>query len=290
MHNRRSIKWSWYQMLNSVVKPHTNAQNLYKQAHPGQVGLALSMFFLSLLTLSCGSSDEPEPINTFTGNVFLRSQSEIQSFVNRGITHIDGDLYIGSQPRPGGISFSNIDNLQGLSLLEEVQGSVTIFATTELPSLQGLHNLKTIQGGLTIAYNRQLPDLNSLTSLESISGSLEIFSNGALQDLNGLDGLSGVSSLDVRGERLIESLFDMSNNPMIEGLIINQNAALTDLGGLSGINHVSEILSIKGNTQLTDFCPINHLINSLGSTGSFDVGSNAFNPTIEDFDAGRCSN
>ncbi len=43
------------------------------------------------------------------------------------------------------------------------------------------------------------------------------------------------------------------------------------------------------NDQLKDYCAITNLINSDGLAGEYNVQNNAYNPTIEDIKAGRCS-
>ncbi|MTI29743.1 hypothetical protein, partial [Xanthovirga aplysinae] len=77
--------------------------------------------FLVIALYICGCKDEGDnqegPI--VEGDVHLKTQEEVNYFINQGITHITRDVYIGEWFNPG---VSNITNLDGLNTLTSIGG------------------------------------------------------------------------------------------------------------------------------------------------------------------------
>ena len=99
-----------------------------------------------------------------------------------GITSIQGDLYINSNPA--------LENLAGLSGLESVGGYLNIHNNNILTSLEGMEALSYVGSGFNISSNDVLASFAGLEGLTSIGGDLSISHNDALASLAGLENLT----------------------------------------------------------------------------------------------------
>ena len=118
----------------------------------------------------------------FDGNISLNSQASIDTF-NTTYTAITGSLFIND------VINNNITNLDGLSSLTDIGGTLSISANSSLTSLSGLSSLTDIGGTLTIQFNGSLTSLSGLSSLTDI-GFLNIQFNSSLLSLSALNSLT----------------------------------------------------------------------------------------------------
>jgi S-formylglutathione hydrolase FrmB len=107
-------------------------------------------------------------------------QPEIDHFqdLHPGCNMIEGDVEIGAFVQPE----TTVQNLEGLSVITDIGGNLTIHFNNYLETLSGLNNLVSIGGDLIIETNEVLKDLNGLESLQSIGGQLQITANESLSD------------------------------------------------------------------------------------------------------------
>jgi len=202
--------------------------------------------------------------NSFDAAPLLTSQAEIDAFFANGFTQIAG--FIIQEDVPG-----DITDLSALSTLLEINSSVNapfgirIIGNEALTSLTGLENLQVIKGGLTIGENN-VSSLSVFNQVEAFEGSLSI-----------------------SREPILTSLGELSNLQHLSGdLYIVNNPGLQNLSGLENIISVEGNLYIVDNTSLVDFCDIENIIYN-GFSGEYSVFLNAYNPTLEDLQAGNCS-
>jgi hypothetical protein len=172
--------------------------------------------------------------------IMFTTQAQIDSFqINYpNCTQIEGMVVIGIEGAFG--LGTNINNLDGLSVLTAIGGRLMIRYNDPLTSLAGLTNLTTI-GELLIHHNNSLTNLSGLANLTSIGGFLEIRGNYALTSLMGLEGLTSIPG----------------------ALIIYANPSLTNLAGLHNVTSIEGTLDIEANDSLT----------SLTGLDSIDAGS-----------------
>jgi hypothetical protein len=113
-------------------------------------------------------------------------QADIDSFQTNypGCTKIEGDVTINS---------FDITNLNGLSVLTSIGGSLSIYVDV-LSSLAGLENLTSIGGGLIIQNNDSLTSLTGLENLTSVHN-IWFRYNHSLTSLTGLDNVITFGSL-----------------------------------------------------------------------------------------------
>ena len=140
---------------------------------------------------------------------------------------------------PQGITFSTqsqINNFQtNYPNCTQILGFVKIMGSN-ITNLNGLSILASIGGTLSIESNDALTNLTGLTGLTSLGGSgLWIDSNPVLTSLTGLENLISVNGGTQGGY-----------------LSIHDNPLLTDLAGLEGLTSIGKDLEIYNNPALTN--------------------------------------
>ncbi|NQY06142.1 MAG: hypothetical protein HRT68_08170 [Flavobacteriaceae bacterium] len=216
-----------------------------------------------------------------------------------------------------------INNCDGLATLPNFSnlttlGEVTIDGNDALTSLNGLNNLNTITGRLWVRGSAMtsLTDLSNLTSIGSLH--LESTNCSSLTGLENISTLTGYLSLN--NNPLITSLNPVANiSPTtttslgianMDGLTnlqglewvtssnsinMSNNPNLISLDGLENVINCSSVNigsnqwgSNIGNQNLTDLCALTNLFTN-GIYSDVYIDNNAYNPTVQDFIDGNCS-
>lgn len=186
---------------------------------------------------------------------------------------------------------SNITNLNGLSILASIGGTLSIESNDALTnltgltgltslggsglwidsnpvltSLTGLENLISVNGGtqggyLSIHDNPLLTDLAGLEGLTSIGKDLEIYNNPALTNLTGLESLSSIGGdLRIEGTTSLNSLVGLDSLTSLGGsLVFYSNSSLTSLTALEGLTTIGGSMTFSGNNSLTNFTGLQNL-------------------------------
>jgi hypothetical protein len=194
----------------------------------------------------------PEGI-TFT------TQEQIDSFqVNYpGCTEIEGSVTINSYN-------PDITNLNGMSVITSIGGTLEIQSLSALENLNGLASLQHVGVNLSILWNALLTDLSGLEMLSSVGGVITVSNNPALTSLNGIGSLSQVDAVEINGNNVLTNLDALNLLDHIPGNItINANAMLSDITGLENITSIGTALSILNSPGLTNL----HGLESLDSIG-----------------------
>ncbi len=168
------------------------------------------------------------------GNYYFFTQSEIDDFPSnyQDCNELEGLV---------DISGANINNLDGLYLINSIGGHLLI-DNTSLLDLNGLENLSTIGSSLVIESNNSLTSIATLSNLNSINESLRIRGNNSLTSLIELENLTMIGSLDISGNPLLESLTGLENidGDSIIRLRIFDNGSLSMCGIESICNYLSD--------------------------------------------------
>jgi len=203
------------------------------------------------VTMSC-QSDCP------LGDIVFTLQQEVNDFAANypNCTEIDGTVVI-----------SNASNLNSLSQIERINGSLYITYNSQLTDLAGLEGLISIGGTLHFEYLDQLTSLIGLENLTTVGGNL------TLGLLNGITDLTGLNSLNTIGGCLqvgfyFEDDFDTSSFPYEAG-----NANLASLNGLDNLNSIG-CLEIAYNPNLP-ICNAPFICNYLQTGGQGNIYDNA---------------
>lgn len=190
-----------------------------------------------------------------TGDVYLTSQFQVDSFVDlhSSCTTINGNLAIGLDPNGNNGYWWEINDLSGLSSIENVIGDLTISTIDSLFDLNGLQNITNVHGNLNIYNNSSIIDLSGLESLSRVDGSFTIQDNDNLIDFNGLNYLDSIGGgMYIMGN--VDSLFSFNGFSALKyiggELRVQWNAHLRNFNGLDSLSYVGNSLSISGNSEL----------------------------------------
>ncbi len=207
--------------------------------------------------------DACEATSCLPEGIHFHTQEEIDSFQTNypGCTEIEGwvtidDMYAAS-----------ITNLNGLSVLTFIGGTLDIGDNPALPNLTGLEELTVVGGELNLHYlnNSGFVNLTGLDGLTKIGGRLSIGHCNYLTSLTGLGGLTYIGGhVFITDNLSLNSLTGMEGVTTTGGLIyIMYNQSLTSLTGLEGLTVVGNDLWIVDNDPLTSL---------LGLEGLTEVG------------------
>lgn len=196
------------------------------------------VFFLLLLLLSLSNVVKAQPGCEMS--IVLRTQAEVDAFSippggSPGV--ISGSLTIAPEAADG---TTDIINLDGLSSLTQVHGTLLIERNPILSDISGLSNLTTIGGG-TCSFQelviRQNPQIASLEGLQNVTGfvsRLMIQDAPLVSDIDELSNVTGSDFLWVGGMTGITNVDGLQSFTTLGGLFLTNNANLLNIDGLSG--------------------------------------------------------
>ncbi len=230
----------------------------------------LFILLVALLGLNCANAQYCLP-----EGIWFSTQAQISNFVSDhpGCSQIEGNVII---------SGYTITDLDGLSVLTAIGGSLMIECNEALASLAGLHNLTAIGGNLYLEGNLVLTSLAGLDHVTFIGGDVELTNNVALINLTGLEGLTSVNGkLWIDDNESLTSLSGLGNVATTAGVVrIYSNNSLENLSGLEGLTSIGGCLIIGGqghlggvgNPSLTSLMGL-YNVTSIG--GMIDIGYNS---------------
>ncbi|MFK7970993.1 MAG: T9SS type A sorting domain-containing protein [Bacteroidia bacterium] len=214
----------------------------------------LTIFILIIGTVVFGQNCPP-------GTIRLTSQSQVDSLIidYPDCTEITGSLIISP-------ATDTIFNLDSLSQLTYVSGSLVIENNPALASLNGLQNIDSVGGGLIIRNLNELQNLQGLNNITQIGRDLTIENSRRLRSLSGLDSLVNVrqwcliSGLDSLND--LSGLGKLRNTGAVLG--ITNNGQLESLNGLDNIQSLGS-LTLALNSQLKDISVLSPITSLFGS-------------------------
>ena len=188
------------------------------------------------------------------GGITFTTQADIDNFSTNypGCSEIEGDVCIGFCD---GSQNSHIVNLNGLSQITSIGGSLYIRYNFDLTNLNGLEGLTSVAEDLLITNNFNLENLNGLNNLSSdLGGELRIAFDQNLSSMSGLSGIGSVGgNLTINDVNSATSLSGLQNIASVGGdLSIAYNNNLNNLNGLSSLESVGGILRLETNMNLQD--------------------------------------
>lgn len=204
--------------------------------------------------ISCSKDSEPENIScVFEGDLTLKTQEEINTFVSKKYCTINGNLVIGNSSK-----VTDINSLIGLKTLSSITGDLNIINNPNLSSLGGLQNIKKLER-VEIYFNSSLKNLEGLGSLTSIQN-IQVLLNGSLISLAGLENLSTIqTSIIIEENPSLTSINSLSKIASLGGnLIIKINNSLENLTGLESLTTLNNLV-IFGNNNLVTISGIRNI-------------------------------
>lgn len=216
----------------------------------------LGLCLIVLLFSGCNSDDENGNISApFIGDVILKSQADVDEFVNNNYSGVDGMLLVTS---PDSGEPSNITDISGLSSLSYVSGDLNI-SSNVLTTLNGLQNITEIGGLFILSYNDSLKEVNALSSLRKIGDILQIGNNPQLINIDGFSNLNIVrGSIIIFSNHSLTSIGDAFEN--LESAL-NISISQTMFESIDGFNSLSNCdnIDLNHNDQLESISGFNSL-------------------------------
>lgn len=205
----------------------------------------------------------------FTGDVWLRSQEDVDAFGANNYSRIDGYLYIVGD----GVLGAPVSDLTPLSCLTRV-GALDITKGAEIFNLDDLSNLSVVDEYINLFSNWYLENIDGLSGIEAVSDWIQINDNDELLNLDGLSNISGnVNQLIVKQHSKLQNLDGLSGITQVNShLTIKQNFVLENINGLSGLNTVGGDFILEVNLAIQDVAGLENLT-SVG--GNFEIWNNA---------------
>ncbi|WP_276372359.1 T9SS type A sorting domain-containing protein [Chryseolinea sp. H1M3-3] len=165
------------------------------------------------------------------GNIILTSQAEVDAFQCNKI--------IGSLTISGG----DIINIEGLSSLKTIGGTLTIENNPMLTNLNGLFSLDSITGTLIIKENNSLASINGFGELVSVGGTVPyavtISSNPSLAEVNGFSALESIQGISIKNNAALVSVSGFSKLVIDYGILeITSNNSLIDINGFKNLKEI----------------------------------------------------
>ena len=209
------------------------------------IAISTTLLLSHMANAQCDESCLPQGIGFFT-------QDDVDNFRNNypGCTVIEGAV---------GIMGNEITNLDGLSVLTEIEGDLQVSASN-LQNLQGFNNLEVVGGNFLVWQAESLVDFSGLESLVSIGGDLDIQRNNTLSSFQGLESLSAVlNNLYIKDNPLITDFSGLNVLTTVHNIALLDNNMLTDLNGLQNMHNISGSLALTNCASLATVDGLNNL-------------------------------
>ncbi|WP_196892499.1 T9SS type A sorting domain-containing protein [Aureivirga marina] len=205
--------------------------------------------------------------------------SDITNLENlSSLTTVNGTLVISNMPNL--ISLKGLENLTSVNDDSEGVSEIRIEANDQLVDLDGLNNLSHSEGTLWIQYNDGLRDLNGLDNLKTVGAGIIIQYNDNLLFLNGIESLEYLGAGANSGVRIFNnpSLISISQFNRIGlfedalGIAIRDNNNLESITGFQNVDSVEQV-AIINNSNLSLCSGVCYILENSPST-SYNIGNN----------------
>ena len=196
----------------------------------------------------------PADIKVFT-------QEEVDNFQANhgpGCDTVTGELVIGNDVHFG--SYSEIENLEGLSALKKILGGLVIEKTHNLADLDALANVTTINHSLQVTLNSELTSLKGLASLVEFGGDIDIEENPVLTDMGSFTfDEDTVGSINIENCDSLAEIAPLEGITSINGSLNLLGTSLTSLSALSELSNIGGSFALVGNDKLVDVDDLENL-------------------------------
>jgi len=199
---------------------------------------------LVLMVLSSVLGAPAAVAQTYTGNLSLASQAEVDAF---SYSEVTGYLTI---------SGADIVDLSPLSVLASVGSFISIKNNSALVVVDGFENLTFLGGGLSVYFNPNLISFSGFDALTATGDNIDFWNNDSLVDVAGFGSLHTAGwSLEFGGNPALTSIPAFESLQTISSsLFIHNNASLPAVTGFGALQYVDWSFQINGNSALGELC------------------------------------
>ncbi len=203
----------------------------------------------------------------------LLTQEDVDNFAidYPNCTELKRDLCVGNC-NGAALPYAEISNLDGLSPIVEIGGSLEVKFITGLADLTGLENLKRVDHNVLIKTNDSLMSLSGLENLNYIGCDLQL-EYSPIQSVEGLAGLDSLLGyIEIRGSSNLTDLDAFSNASHLGyGIKLSNNESLESIEGLSVIDSIQNSIHITNCPSLTSLVGLHNIV-SIGH--QLEISSN----------------
>ena len=191
-----------------------------------------------------------------TRNINFSTQAQVDEFLIE---------YPNCRDFPGRININgSVENLNGLSNITSIGGSLVISNIQNLKSFKGLENLTSIGGNIDMPHI-SFKNFEGLENLTSIGGDLIAWPN-PLESFQGLENLTTIGGDLSAGYSLLTNFRGLENLSEIGGIFgAGFNDFLVNFEGLESLESIGESLITDGNPSLINYQGLEKL-KSIGSS------------------------
>lgn len=224
------------------------------------------------------------PEGTYTGDIILRDQSDVDVFLNHNIQTVDGNVIISAPHYGEGYYIGGIGDLWPLHGFEVITGNLILesYGHHGYSSFAAFNQLHTINGQLFMFDTGD--DLNNINIIRDLSQFSSLQTIGELLLINNFGGLTGEFTLleNIIGALVISGngYNTFSNNatysfgfPVIQ--TIEGNLSITNNANLTAITGFDNLTEIGGDFNLNQYGTSIPLMNSLTTiSGDLNINTN----------------
>lgn len=153
-----------------------------------------------------------------------------------------------------------------------------------ITSLKGLESLQTVNS-LSISSNNNLENTTGIDNIENIN-ILNIFSNPKLETIENFIKIKSLKTLNINANYTLENLNGFNNLESITTFSLRETN-LSDLSDLKSLTYLQNF-SAEYNANLKDYCSLVNAFKNIVN-GNYNVHSNAYNPSKNDLENGKCN-
>lgn len=181
-----------------------------------------------------------------------------------GLTSVTGSIFLSNN--------DVLPTLHGFSNLSSVGGQIRIYGNDQITGINGFPLLSDVGDGVYIQSNPVLQSVSGFPMLATVGGALSIWSNSQLQNIDGLQRLSEVGDRLAIENTNLSNLDGLSNLAVFNGpLQIELNPSLLNIDGLSRLTNIGPA-TIQGNGSLQNLDGLRALESV---EGYLDINNNA---------------
>lgn len=183
---------------------------------------------------------------------------------------------------------TGISSISGFNKLNFVGRIFEISRNDSLINVSGFLNIENLWN-IHIHNNEVLEEIGGFNNLTSTTYEFVLERNFNLHTVTAFQNVNNVEYVSINSTSL-ENVSFLDNLKFINdgGVGIYRNDNLLNVDGLSSLESISGNLLLNMNSQLTDFCGLENILQN-GFSGDLIINDNAYNPTNQDFQQGNCS-
>jgi hypothetical protein len=182
------------------------------------------------------------------GNFTISSTFAMEAFCQQ-FTGVIGELIL---------TGSELENVDALSCLDFVEGSLRINSAHNLQNLDGLSSLTRVTGDFNISNNHSLESTAGLSALQQVGGYLYIESVPLLTDAGSFSSLQSVGSyLEFANNQSLQTVSGFDSLETVDGYVkFSANNAMTAIDGFGSLQSIGgdlEFYNCDGLTAVSGF-------------------------------------